>query len=212
MIGNNDLNFIGKRYGKFTIIDMVKVDSANKHEWQWVCRCDCGKVKTLKPAYLKSGIVVSCGCHKAKLSSERMKKHGASTTRLYHCWLDMKGRCYRKNNHKYSSYGARGITVCEEWKNDYAVFQEWAMNNGYTDDLTLDRIDVNGNYCPNNCRWADAVTQANNRRNSRGQMWSSEDLKMIKEKCSRLGLNHRTVCWRLREGWSEERAYSPVKH
>ena len=206
---NNNLNFIGKKFGNFTVIDIVKRDDEYHHEWQWVCRCDCGNIKTHKPAHLKSGKIVSCGCHKARLSSERMKKHGDSTSRLYHCWLDMKARCSRKNHPKYSSYGGRGVEVCSEWQNDYAIFHEWAVNNGYSNDLTLDRIDVNGHYCPDNCRWADAVTQANNRRNSKGQFWSTEKQKEIKEKCLELGLKYCTVYWRLRQGWDEERAFVP---
>jgi hypothetical protein len=125
----------------------------------------------------------------------------------------MKARCYRKTSAKYHRYGARGIKVCNEWLNDYMVFYDWAMNNGYSNELTLDRIDNDGNYCPENCRWADCVTQANNRHNSKGQFWeSSEHQQRIKAECVNKGLKYCTVVWRLQHGWSEEDALTPPKH
>lgn len=136
---NDDLNLVGKRFGYITVVDM----SYMKERRYWVCKCDCGKTIIRKGNCLKSGNTKSCGCMKGALVSQNKKKHDHCGEKIYIIWIAMKGRCYNKNNISYKNYGKRGITVCEEWKNNFMAFYDWAYNNGYKEGLSIDRIDFN---------------------------------------------------------------------
>lgn len=164
------LDVIGKRYGRLLVLEMAEPrKSPSGQSMRFVkCQCDCGNIVEKRLSALTSDMTKSCGCLKGKnQKGKRHKgKHNMSGTRIHNAWRGMKARCNYKGHPSYKNYGARGIRVCSEWLNDFPTFYEWAMANGYSDNLTLDRIDVNGNYEPENCRWSDLSTQSANRRSS----------------------------------------------
>lgn len=152
------IDLTGKKFGRMYVVGISK---RCKHT-RWNCLCDCGNRKEVLGCHLKSGKIISCGCASIERISALNKTHGESKTRLYSIWSGIKSRCYDKNVSRYARYGSRGITVCEEWKNNYLSFKQWAMENGYADNLSIDRINNDGNYEPSNCRWADSQQQSNN--------------------------------------------------
>jgi hypothetical protein len=158
MATQGKIPMLGKRFGKLTVI--AEGPRLNR-KYTWICQCDCGTVT--RPIYgydLRNGKVKACGC----LRGYNRTTHGLCHTRLHSIWTGMKSRCCRPTAGSYDTYGGRGVTVCEEWKTDFKAFYDWAVANGYQDGLTLDRIDPDGNYEPQNCRWATWKEQAANKR------------------------------------------------
>ncbi len=167
----------GKRFGRLTVVS--RAGSNKQGRAMWLCVCDCGKECCVKGTNLLQGNTSSCGClgqqtrvengYKSLNRSGAKQVHGMSGTRLYGVWSSMKSRCYQESHPHFKDYGGRGITVCQEWKDDFQAFAIWAESHGYDETApkgkcTLDRIDSDGDYCPDNCRFADMSVQQNNRR------------------------------------------------
>ena len=156
------IDLTGQRFGRLTVVE--RTGTSKNGNALWACRCDCGNVAVVRGASLKNGITRSCGCLIAESTKDRNTTHGLRKTRLYHVWANMKDRCLNPNTPSYSYYGGRGITICDEWRDDFQAFYDWAMANGHRDDLSIDRIDNDKGYNPDNCRWATHSEQMHNRR------------------------------------------------
>lgn len=159
------LHLEGERYGKLVVVEEAEpiYSKTGKMIRRWKCKCDCGNITIVRHGDLRNGSTVSCGCYNYEKESA-VKTHGYSRTKLGNVFEGMKQRCNNPKNKNYEKYGGRGIKICTEWLNDPKKFFDWAIKNGYKEGLSIDRIDVNGNYEPDNCRWADNETQCLNQR------------------------------------------------
>lgn len=192
----------GKRFGRLVVLSSDGY-CAKSHSFKWICLCDCGKTKTVLGGNLKTGKTVSCGCYSSEQKSLRSWKHGiGNESRIFRIWSGMKQRCYNPKSPSYKRYGARGITVCNEWFDSFLTFQKWSLENGYSDDLSIDRIDNNGNYCPENCRWESTKAQNNNRRTT-VTITYNEETHSIAEWSEITGIHASTLAQRKRNGWSD---------
>lgn len=152
----------GDKFWRLTVVKAT--DKRLQRSIVYECACDCGNIVYTTRTRLVKGLTKSCGCLQKERASELNKKHGMSNTKLFNIWQDMCKRCFYENHHAYNYYGGRGITVCNEWKNDFLSFYNWSISNGYKEGLSIDRINNNGNYCPENCRWTTMKIQSSNRR------------------------------------------------
>lgn len=177
----NFKNLTNQTFGYLTCISIDTTKTTSKHTY-WLCKCICGKKRSLQTYQLTSGKVTSCGC-----KNTRRLKVPQSQKRLYGIYNSMLSRCYKQNNISYKYYGLKGITVCDEWKNSFSSFSDWALNNGYTDTLSIDRIDNSLGYCPTNCRWIPLQDQQANKTTSVFYTYH-EQTHNLKEWCNILGV------------------------
>lgn len=204
------IDLTGQKFNRLTVIKRL---GSQCKSYQWLCLCDCGKYTKVLTHALKNGSTKSCGCLKREKTIERNLKHNLSNTRLHKIWLGIKKRCTNKNCNAYKKYGGRGITICDNWKNDFMAFYNWSISNGYNEYLSIDRIDVNGNYEPSNCRWATIEQQANNKRTNRNITYNGTT-KTLSEWAKMYNINYKLLHSRLKKGWSIKNALElkPFSH
>ena len=204
---------IGKQFGKLTVVEKTnKPEGITNRYVHWKCRCECGKETIVTSHNLRSGNTKSCGC----ITKERMHKLNLKTggykSRLYRIWIGMKTRCSNHNIPQYKDYGGRGIGICDEWKHNFKNFRDWAISNGYKNNLSIERINNDGNYEPSNCKWGTLREQNRNRRTNNIITFNG------KTQCAldwaiELEMNPKTLFGRFHRGWSIEKTLTtPVKH
>jgi hypothetical protein len=189
------IDLTGMRFGRLVVINFSKRDGKSSY---WNCICDCGNEHIVRSDVLRKGISKSCGCLQIELLRKRITTHGLKkkNKRLYEIWQGMKRRCAYKKTINYDRYGGRGITVCNEWKNDFHAFYSWALSHGYKENLTIDRIDNNGNYCPENCHWTTMFYQNRNKSNNHILTFNGVT-KVLSDWALETGVSRRTLTRRL---------------
>lgn len=208
------IDLTGERYGRLTVLRRSSKNCTpnGTPRVYWECLCNCGNMATVSSNGLRCGRTKSCGC----LYTERIQSanitHGGRKTRLYNIWSNMKQRCINPKGTMFEYYGGRGIAVCPDWLNSFSSFQNWALSSGYTDELTLDRLDNDGDYCPENCHWIPMFEQAKNRRNIHNLTFNGKTMS-VTEWGDVTGFGYHVIKDRLRHGWSVERTLTePIAH
>lgn len=200
------IDMTGQRFGRYTVLARNGV-SANGMA-AWLCKCDCGKEKTVIGSNLRAGKIVSCGCYQREVAVKNgraTKRHGETHSPTYKSWLSMKGRCLNKSDQAYALYGGRGIKICDRWIHSFENFL--ADMGEKPEKFSIERIDVDGNYEPHNCKWANHLEQSRNKRNTI-RVWYDEDLVSLPEAAERSGIPYRVLLDRkTRLGWDDDRLF-----
>lgn len=203
----NFKDLTGQRFGRLLVISLNYIDNGKAY---WNCKCDCGNQLSVLRSSLTSGNTKSCGCLHKELAKNKNYRHGLANTRIYKIWVGMKKRCNNRKCKNYKDYGARGIQVCEEWSQNFTNFYNWAIENGYGENLSIDRVNVNGDYEPSNCRW---VTQTEQTRNARSnvKITIKGQTKLLSEWARESGIDRRTISRRIGLGWRNDELLRPIK-
>ena len=197
------LNLIGEKYGRLTVVERAENMGV---QTAWRCVCDCGNKITVRTNSLRTGNTRSCGCLHQD-SPDKHIIHGLCNHPLYSVWYGIKARCNNPSSMNYPRYGARGIKVCDAWENDFLTFYEWSIRSGWEHGLTIDRIDNDGDYCPENCRWVTHEVQNNNTRNNVNITYNGKT-QTITQWANELGINESTLRKRISRGWDIDKALS----
>ena len=207
-------DYTGQKFSRLLVIQRLRqYDGKNTF---YKCKCDCGKDTIVDARNLTTGNTKSCGCFQQEQRIAVNTTHNGTYSKLYTIWCGMKARCYNPKCERYKNYGARGITICDEWLHDFNAFRAWAINNGYIKDsksgeYTIDRIDINGNYEPNNCRFTNLKEQMNNTTRNRFIEYNGE-IKTIAQWSDSTGINQSCLLRRLNSGWSIKKVLTtPIK-
>lgn len=203
------IDLTGQRYGRLFVQSLQP-----RQEWrglhaEWLCVCDCGNTSVVRSSDLRNGVTVSCGCHRKQKASQRLRTHGKSRTAEFGIWLGMKERCYRQSSPHYERYGARGIRICDRWRHDFAAFIA-DMGERPSIRHSIDRIDTNGDYSPENCRWATPLQQARNRRSNARLVFNGKTM-CLTEAAEASGLKISTLKNRWTNGWDPGDMFLPYK-
>ena len=197
-------DLIGLRFDRLTVIS--RENNATRGRTRWLCKCDCGKYIVVLGDSLRSGNTKSCGCLNIDKIIERNTSHGKKDTKIYNTWKNMKQRCYNSKNKSYKDYGKREIGICKEWKDNFQLFYEWSIQNGYDEKLTIDRIDNNKDYSPNNCRWVNRKVQNNNTRRNHYIEYNGKQFTLA-QLAREYNINYDTLRRRINNyGWNIEKA------
>lgn len=199
----------GQRFGRLVVMERAEsyIQPSGQKKTQWRCKCDCGNEIITVGYNLTRGLTTSCGCVRTERLIKMNKTHGKSNHILFSKWEHMKDRCCNPNDKRYKNYGGRGIKICDEWLNSFESFYKWSIENGYEDGLTIDRINVNGNYEPNNCRWTTWNIQCNNRTNNVYIEYNGET-KTLKQWCDILNIDYKKAHNRIHKlKWDAKRAF-----
>lgn len=198
-------HMINKKYGQLTVTEVLPPNNANR---KVIAVCECGKTKEYQLTKIRIGATISCGCYAKKASSLRNSTHGGSQNNsLYEVWHSMKTRCLNNNSQAYKHYGGRGIAVCDTWKKDFKCFSDWALLNGYSKGLQLDRINNEDGYSPLNCRFVSSKVNNNNTSRNRVIQFNGMN-KTLSQWSDFIGVNYTTLHQRLKKGWGLQRALS----